>query len=55
MITRKRWPRFPVTCTVCKKLRYCTPCFPTTKEERAEMARTYVCTDHTQNQKVNAR
>lgn len=42
----KRWPKFKCNCTICHKLRIVQPCFPTTKEERAEMARTYVCSDH---------
>jgi uncharacterized protein YlaI len=41
----KRWPKFKCCCTVCHKLRIVTPLYETTKEEREEMGRTYVCSD----------
>jgi len=41
----KRWPKVRCHCTVCRKLRIVTPLYPTTRPERQEIARTYVCSD----------
>lgn len=41
----KRWPKFKCRCTACDDLCIVKPLYPTTKAERVEMARTYVCAD----------